>query len=391
MIVTSSFPRRRALGGAMLALALFAVGCNRADAGGDDAARPQPTATSASEVRLQPAQLSAVRTAPVETRPFARTIETTGTVAFDQDRSTPVLAPLSGPVSRLLVQVGARVHRGQSLAVVTSPDFAAGVSALRKAETTARNLRHIADLDQQLFKNDALSRRELEQSESDAASAEADRDAAIEALRSLGVDARTIDDLRNNRPVPRLGGEVRSPLDGVVVEQLISPGQLLQAGATPCFTVADLSRVWVLANVFESDLPVVQIGDEAEVTVGQGLPPITGTVQYIAAVVDPGTRAVAVRLQVPNPGEILKRDMYVQVAIHSRRQTNALLVPVSAVLRDEENLPYVFVAEPGGAFARRRVQLGPRGGDQQQVTDGLRAGESVVVEGGVFLQNTEGQ
>src|SRR5262249_12468212 len=160
---------------------------------------------------------------------------------------TAVLAPLSGPVSRLLVEVGSRVRRGQPLAVVTSPDFAAGVSALRKAEAAARNARRIADTDRQLFQNDALSRRELEQAESDAVAPEADRDAALEQLRSLGVAAKTIADLRENRPVGQLGGEIRAPLDGTVVEKLISPGQLLQAGATPCFTVADLSRIWVQA------------------------------------------------------------------------------------------------------------------------------------------------
>src|SRR5204862_468015 len=158
--------------------------------------------------------------------------------------------------------------------------------------------------------------------------AEADRDAAVQQLRSLGVDDKTIEDVRENRAVPNLGGVIRSPIAGTVVEKLISPGQLLQS-TTPCFTVADLSDVWVYANVFETDLAAVHNGDAAEITTGAGQT-LTGRVDYIAAVVDPNTRAVSVRLEVPNPGEVLKRDFYVHVRLQSRNLARGLLVPVSS-------------------------------------------------------------
>ncbi|HSP16074.1 MAG TPA: efflux RND transporter periplasmic adaptor subunit [Thermoanaerobaculia bacterium] len=329
-----------------------------------------------------------VRTQAVELSTFRRAIETTGTVAFNQNRSTQVLSPISGPVSRILVGVGARVSRGEALAVVASPDFAADVSALRKAEATARNARRIADLDQQLFKNDAIARRDLEQAQTEAVNAEADRDAAIQQLRSVGLDETTIAAIRENRPVENLGGLIRAPISGTVVEKLVSPGQLLQAATTPAFTVADLSRVWVLANVFEKDLPSVHIGDAADVITGSGQT-LPGKVDYIAAIVDPATRAVSVRLDVANPGEVLKRDLYVRVTIHSQTPAQGLLVPVSAVLRDDENLPYVFVSKAGGGFERRRVTIGSRIGDRQEITAGLRASESIVVEGGLFLETEE--
>jgi cobalt-zinc-cadmium efflux system membrane fusion protein len=133
----------------------------------------------------------------------------------------------------------------------------------------------------------------------------------------------------------------------------------------------------------------VAVGDPAEVLSTAGRPPLPGKVTYIAALVDPNTRAIAVRLDVANPGEVLKRDLYVQVALHSRRQSNGLLVPVSAVLRNDENLPFVFVANADGTFARRRVQIGARSGDRQEITAGLRAGEPVVVDGALFLQTAE--
>lgn len=356
-------------------LLLVAAACSHEDA--------QKTATDAKP----PAPTRNVRTQPVALQSFQKTIDTTGTVAFNQNQSTQVLSPISGPVARILVTIGSRVARGQELAVVSSPDFAADVSALRKAQATAVNTRRIATLDEQLFKNDAIARRDLEQAQTDAVNAEADRDAAVQQLRALGADQKTIADVEANKPVENLGGIIRSPINGTVVEKLITPGQLLQP-ATPTFTVADLSSVWVMANVFEADLPSVHIGDSADILTGANQT-LAGRVDYIAALVDPNTRAVAVRIDVPNPGDVLKRDLYVHVRLHSRVATQGILVPVSAILRDDENLPFVFVAKPDGTFERRRIDLGSRTGDQQEVRSGLAAGESIVVEGGLFLQNEE--
>ena len=100
-------------------------------------------------------------------------------------------------------------------------------------------------------------------------------------------------------------------------------------------------------------------------------------------------RAIAVRLEVPNHGEVLKKDLYVRVVIHSQAESEGLLVPVSAVLRDEESIPFVFVAKPDGTFARQRIQTGSRIGDHQEITSGLTAGQSIVVEGGLFLSAVE--
>ena len=328
-----------------------------------------------------------VRTAPVAVSQFQPTIDTTGTVAFNQNRSTQVLSPISGPVARILTNVGTRVSRGDALAIVASPDFAAAVSGLRKTEAVAKNARRIADLDQQLFKNDAIARRDLEQAQTDAINAEADRDSAIQQLRSLGVADKTIEDIRANRPVENLGGVIRSPISGTVVEKLISPGQLL-AASTPCFTVADLSTVWVMANVFEADLRSVHVGDAADVITGTGQT-LRGRVDYIAALVDPNTRAVSVRIDVANPAEVLKRDLYVRIEIHSLIPQQGILIPTSAVLRDDENLPFVFTVKSDRSFERRRIDLGSRVGDRQEVRSGLAPGETIVVDGGLFLQNEE--
>lgn len=372
---------------ALLAGALTATvaGCGARDGGHpvpDQA--PPGTVTAAQRARLELARVTA--------RAFRPVTEVTGTVAFNGDISTQVLSPISGPVARILVEPGARVTRGQALAVVASPDYAAAVAAYRRAEATAANLQRIADLDAQLFKNDALARRELEQAETDAATAAADREAALEQLRALGVDSAGLEAIKAHRPGAGPQGVVRAPIAGRVVERLITPGQLLQTGVTPCFTIADLSSVWVMAHVFEADLPDVAEGDSAEITLTDDTTRVYhGRVTYVGALVNPETRATDVRVLTANPGERLKRDMFVRVSIGSRRARTGLLVPVSAVLRDAQNLPFVFVASPGGTFARRPVQLGGHVGSDIEVAGGLAAGDTVITQGGLFLQFAESQ
>ncbi len=352
---------------------------------------PADPAPTPSAFMLPAAQRGKIHLEVARLTPFRRTVESTATVEFDSDRATQVLAPFSGPVSRILVPLGARVRRGQPLAAAVSPDFANAVSAYRKAAATAANARHIADLDAQLFANDAIARREMEQAETDAVSAEADRDAALEQLRSLGVGDPAIEQLRQDRAMTTPSGLIRSPLEGTVVERLITPGQLLQGGATPCFTVADMSTVWVMADIFESDLPSVAVGDPADVTSPSSRETLTGTVGNISALVDPTTRAVAVRIVTPNPEATLKKGMYVRVAIHSRHDSTGIMLPVSSVLRDDVDLPFVFVENPDGSFARHRVTIGYRWGDRQEIASGISAGDRVVVEGGLFMQFAESQ
>ncbi|MDE1922128.1 MAG: efflux RND transporter periplasmic adaptor subunit, partial [Gammaproteobacteria bacterium] len=221
--------------------------------------------------------------------------------------------------------------------------------------------------------------------------AAADRDAARRALVALNVEPRTIEDIEAGRPVGRLEGVIRAPIAGTVVEKLISPGELLQAGSTPCFTVANLAHVWVDARIFGADIDAVAPGDPAQVLRGAGARPLPGTVTNISAVVNTDTRAVTARVVVDNASNALKKGMYVRVLIHSRKASTGQLVPVSAILRDDENLPFLYLARPGGGFARRHVTLGYRDGAQVDITAGLHPGDQVVVEGGIFLQFIQNQ
>ena len=184
---------------------------------------------------------------------------------------------------------------------------------------------------------------------------------------------------------------IRSPITGTVAEKLITPGQLLQAGTTACFTVADLSRVWVMAQISGSDLGSVSVGDPAEVITGIDNRNFAGHVDNISAIVNPDTRSVIARVVVDNPGNFLKKQMYVTVRIQSKQASRGTLVPVSAILRDDENLPFVYIAQPDGSFARRSITLGERTGDQFNIPQGLHPGDQVVVDGGIFVQFMQNQ
>jgi cobalt-zinc-cadmium efflux system membrane fusion protein len=371
----------------MLVLAATSMGACSSKTDSD----AQTASVTPSNVTLTPAQRQNIHLYTVAQSKFQRTIEASGAVDFDNDQATSVLAAFSGPVSRLLVNPGDKVKKGDALAIVDSADFATAVSTYRKALATARTDRRLADLEKDLVQHRGVAQREEDQAQTDAANADADAEAALQGLLALNVDAKTIADIRQGRSVSKVQSVIRAPIGGTVVEKLITPGQLLQAGTTACFTIADLSRVWVMAQVSASDIAAVGVGDPADVETGIDNKTLAGTVTNIASLVSPDTRLVAARVEVVNPGLLLKKQMYVNVRIHLRQQDNGLLVPVAAVLRDDENLPFVYLAQSDGSFARRRVTLGYRADDQYDIADGLHAGDQVVTDGGIFVQFMQNQ
>lgn len=365
----------------VLAAVLVLGGCSSGNAG-----KTAAEANTPHNVTMTAEQLKRIQLYTVEPAAYHRTIQANGVVDFDQNQATSVVAAFSGPVTRLLVAPGDQVKQGQALAIVDSPDFAQAIGDYRKALIAAKNARRVADMDQDLVKHDGIAEREAAQAQTDAVSAEADRDAALQALKGLNVDAQTISDLQAGKQVGHVQGTIRSPIAGTVAERLITVGQLLQAGSTPCFTIANLSRVWVLAQVFGSDPASLRVGDPAEIEVGDTGKPLAGKLTNISAVVDPDTRAVTARVSVDNPGGGLRKQMYVRVRIHSQQEQQGLLVPVSAILRDDENLPFVYVAQADGGFAQRGVSLGYRSDDRYDITAGLTAGDRVVVDGAIFVR-----
>lgn len=374
--------RALALGMALLCLAA----CSSKSDSDESTASVTPT-----NVTLTAAQREHVHLYTVTQSQFRQTVDASGVVDFDNDQATSVLAAFSGPVTKLLVNPGDRVKKGDALAIVDSADYATAVSTYRKALATARTNRRVADLEKDLVEHRGVAQKEEDQAQTDAANADADLEAARQGLLALNVDDKTIAAIQQGKAVTKLQSVIRAPIGGTVVEKLISPGQLLQAGTTACFTIADLSRVWVMAQVSASDLSAVAVGDPAEVDTGVDGSKLSGTVTNIAALVNSDTRLVAARVQVDNPGIALRKQMYVNVKIHSRQDRSGLLVPVAAVLRDDENLPFVYLAQHDGSFARRSVTLGHRAGDRYEVTAGLQSGDQVVTDGGIFVQFMQNQ
>jgi membrane fusion protein, heavy metal efflux system len=272
---------------------------------------------------------------------------------------------------------------------VDSPDYAAAVAAYRKAVVAANAARRLADMDKDLLVHKGVAEKEADQAESDAVSAESDRYTALQTLYSLNIDPRTIALIKRGRTIAHITGEIRAPMAGTVVERLITPGQLLQAGSTACFTIANLSRLWVMAQVFDTDIGTVRVGDTAEVMTGGKS--VSGRVENVGAEVDSTTRSVMVRVAVENPEDLLKKEMYVRVRLQSRDQSTGLLAPISSVLRDDENLPFVYVQQKDGSFARRHVMLGGRVGSSYAIPAGLRAGDRIVVDGAIFVQFMQDQ
>lgn len=375
---TGTLLRAGACAGAALAVTLLA-GCS-----GTTSA--QATSTTPHNVTLTSEQQQSLQVVSVESVQYHTAIATTGLVDFDHDRANDILAPFSGAVTKVLVTLGEHVAKGEALAEVSSPDFAAAAGGYRKAVLAAQAADAVASNDRALFAQQAISERENAQAQADAAGADADRDAALQTLASLHVDPQTLAQIRAGKPVAGGLGVIRAPIAGTVVAKSIAPGQTLVAGTTPCFTIANTSKMWVMAQVFGDDVARVHAGDTAVVIAGDGGKPIAGTVTHVGAVVDPDTRSVNARVAVDNPDDTLKKQMYVSVRIQSRAVHEGLLVPVSAVLRDDENLPFVYVVAKDGSFARAPITLGARVDDRYVIPQGLHAGDKVVVDGSIFLR-----
>jgi cobalt-zinc-cadmium efflux system membrane fusion protein len=375
----------RLAGLSVLAASMALAGCGGT---GNQASRMTSYSTTQSpESRaelftLTPDQLTHVQIYTVAQSPFARVLRLSGAVAYNSFLTTPVISQVGGPVSRIVVTPGEHVRAGQPLLYVASPDF----SLMRSGYIKARDAFQLADKFYKratdLYAHGAIAQADVEQSESNRTQAQADLQSSEQAIRILGI--ANPEDLATNPPPPEVA--LLAPLAGEVVERLCSPGQLLQAGGTPCFTLSDMASVWVLVNIYQNDVAYVHVGDE--VTIANEAYPgaIRGRVEYIAPALDPTTRTLQARIATSNPGERLKKDMYVTAEIRAGVLPQAVLVPDAAVLRDGQNMPYVYLQTGDRQFARRMVTVGDSQGGRTYIPTGLQTGDKVISDGSLFLQ-----
>lgn len=329
-------------------------------------------------------QMSHVQIVAVEKSRLPRALRLTGSVAYNGFRTTPVFTAIGGPVQEILVSPGQTVHAGQPLLTVSSPDY----SVARSAYIKARSAFQLADKNYQrardLYEHHAIAERDLQQVESERSQAQADLQSTEDVMRVLGLK----DPEGNVKNPPKLTSQIPviAPVGGEITERLVGPGQLLQAGTTQCFTISDMSTVWVLVNVYQNDLRYVHVGDDVAITTDAFPDTFHGKISFLSPALDPNTRTLQARIVTANPGKKLKKDMYVNATVQAGAIVDALTVPDAAVLRDTENQPFVYAQSGTNQFARRPVTVGDSHNGRTQIAAGLKEGERVVGDGSLFLQ-----
>lgn len=360
-------------------------GCNSSEAAKAAATGNAGTAAPAAKLITVPEdQMAHVQVAPAARMNWTRQLRLTGSVDYNQFATTPVVSQISGPVARVLAVPGEHVTQGQALLEVSSPDVVQARNTFFKDRDALNLAQQVYRRDQDLYEHHAIAQAEVEQAESAQTQAQADLNAATQSLRILGEPDPAAGAAASAAP-PTI--PVKAPIAGTVVERDVAPGQLVQGGATQCFVISDMSTVWVLANVYQSDLGYVHVGDPVAIQTDAYPQTFHGRIQFIGTALDPNTRTLQARIETSNPRGELKKAMYVTAVIQAGTSRGVIAVPDAAVLRDDQNVPFVYVrAGQNNQFARRTVSIGDSENGFTEITAGLQPGEPVVGNGGLFLQ-----
>lgn len=364
------------------------AGSNAAASARTDTGAPSGAAASSSAgyFTVPQEQLAHLEIQPARMMPFEIELKATGTVDWDNDHTSQAITQVSGPITRILVDTGTVVKQGQPLLYVASPDVAGAFSTYRKAQNRLGLAKSNLDRSRDLLAHKAIAQRDFDQAQADYNDAQTDLETAGQALRIMGVSPADLQaaDQQGSPIRPEL--PMRAPISGTIVQKMVNPGQLIQAGTTTAFVISNVSTVWVQAHLYEKDLQNVRVGDAADVRSASFPEIFKGRVAYIGSMLDPATRTTPVRVVTQNPKGFLKKDQFVDVVIRDKRTRDALVVPTSAILYDAENLPFVYLQVQSGTFAQRQITLGAQRADVTEVTNGLAAGDRVVTQGSLFLQ-----
>ncbi len=367
-----------------LVAALMIAGCQSHDNASGMTSFSSRAASSATPqlFKIPPDQMSHVELVTVNPGTMTHILRLTGTVAYNAFKTTSVISQVGGPVSKILVVPGDHVKMNQPMLEVSSPDYSQLLDGYLKAADSYRLADKLYKRAQDLYAHQAIAQQDLEQAESSRTQAQADLNAAEQGMRILGIkNPADLAKAPSSALIP-----VLAPIAGEVVDRLVSPGQVMQAGQTQAFTISDLSTVWVMANVYQADLQYVKQGDDVVVQTDAFPQSFHGKISYVSPALDPNTRTLQARIVVDNPGEKLKRDMYCTVTVTAGVLKNVLLVPNAAVLRDENNEPFVYVLTGDNEFGRRGVVLGEMQSNLTQILKGIAPGDKVVGNGSLFLQ-----
>ena len=371
-----------------------------------DIQSPGPAASNAdlSTVRINTPQMQHIALATVTMQGFREEKIATGKIAFNEEFMTPVFSPYAGRVTRVIAKPGDVVTPTSPLLELYTPDLIQAQSdfignataTLTKAKNALSLARRNEERQHQLYLEKAAALKDWQQAQADVTNAESDVQAAEAALlaardklRAFGKSAAEITRIEHGHTERIV--TVTSPLAGTITARKVGPGQFIRQDNTdPLFVIADLSQMWMLANVYESDVPSIKVGQPVEVQV-MAYPEevFKATITYIGAAVDPATHRVDVRAVVDNPAQKLKPEMFATFRIITHAEVQYLAVPLSAVVRDGDKTS-VWVAQSEPQFVRREVKLGLEQNGYVQILSGLQAGEQVAAEGGLLLGSVAG-
>lgn len=352
-------------------------------------------------VRVSTDQMHQLAVAKVELYPFRVQTFAVGQIAYNEDTSTAVLAPFAGRITRLIAKVGDKVQRGDALFEIDSPevvqpqnDFVTAIATLNKARSQLDLARIVEKRFRDLYEGKAAPLKEWQQAQNQLVAAENDirsAEIALEAtrvrLRIVGFTDEEVAALKE-KGVVRRSTPIPAPIEGTVIARKVGPGQYVRNDSGEAlYTIADLSTMWVKAQVPESDIPLIQLGQEVEVKVSA----FPGRVfkaraTAISAATDLTTRRIVVRSEVPNPDGALKAEMFASFKIMTSADEGSPAVPVVAVIR-EGDVAVVWVEEEPMLFRRRPVELGIEQEGRVQIRKGLEVGDLIVARGAIFVDN----
>jgi cobalt-zinc-cadmium efflux system membrane fusion protein len=366
--------------------AIASAGCR-----GDRVASARESVRPPGEVWVSSSQINSahIEVGIVQEQDVDNTILTSGKVTFDDSHVTHVFAPLSGRVDRIEAQLGQRVQKGDVLAVIESPDVGIASSDVGKAQADLTAAQHDFKRQAELYAAHAASQKDYEQAEDSYRKAKAELDRALQKVKLLRTASGSIDAVTQTYTLP-------AEIEGEVLMRAVNPGMEVQGqysggNTVEMFTIGDINRVWVMADVFEMDLARVRVGSPVAVRVVAYPDRVFwGTVDWVSGMMDPTTRAAKVRCTLENPDHALKPEMYATVAI-TVDQKRVVAIPRSAFLRLGDQT-VVYVAKGETPDGRQRYQRVPvtvadegEGSNWLPVTEGVDKGARIVTSGAILL------
>lgn len=330
-----------------------------------------------------------VETAVVQLKPVQPELVLVGKVAYGEDRYSKISSPLQGRVVEVRAHLGDRVKAGDTLLVIDSPDITAAYSEFVKEASDLEYATRAQELAKELYATKALALKDLKQAENDLIKARAEFRRAKERLLSLRIPAAELDKpLAQQRITSRF--EMKSPLTGTVVERTVTPGQSVGGDVGQVlFTVADLDRLQVVADVYERDLALVKVSQVARVNV-EAYPSTDfgAVVASIGDVVDPNTRTIKVRAWVDNQEHKLKPEMFARLRLDVGDALPFLAIPKEAVV-EIDGKHFVYLVDVGEKYVKKEVKVSSVSAEFVRVLEGLTPGERIVTKGAVLVKGQD--